>query len=98
MQCVVYYSNMRILKLLVGVALLFAAVNCNAQNYNVYGPGYQLQQQIIRQPSGGYNVYGPSYQLQQQIIRQPSIGGYGNPYGNPPNAGWNVRTMPLFNH
>lgn len=51
--------------------------------YNVYGPGYQLQQQIRPQPfGGGYNVYGPGYQLQQQIRPQPFGGG------------WNVHTMP----
>jgi hypothetical protein len=98
MKCVFNVQLMRILKLLVGAALLCAAVNCNAQSYNVYGPGFQLQQQIIRQPGGNYNVYGPGFQLQQQIIRQPSIGGYGNGYGTPPNQGWNVKTMPLFNH
>jgi hypothetical protein len=93
-----FFSRMHILKTLVGAALLFVAITCNAQDYqierqpfgggyNVYGPSRQLQQQIERQPfGGGFNVYGPGRQLQQQIERQPFGGGY------------NVHTMPLFNH
>ena len=49
--------------------------------YNVYGPGYRLQQQIQPDHMGGYNVYGPGYRLQQRI--QPDYMG-----------GYNVHTMP----
>ena len=78
---------MYILKLLVGAALLCAAVNCNAQTtyqvrpapftggYNVYQNGIQTQQVRPAPFTGGYNVYQNGIQT-QQIRPAPFTGGY----------------------
>jgi hypothetical protein len=101
---------MHILKTLVGAALLFVAITCNAQDYT-----------IRRDPFGtpfgpAYNVYNQSGQLQQQIRRDsfgtpsgPAYNVYGpsgqlqqqirrDPFGTPFGPSYNVHTMPLFNH
>jgi len=61
---------MRILKLLVGAALLCVAVNCNAQ-------GYQ-QSYVTPTFGGGYNVqtYGSRGSYQQTYITPTFGGGY----------------------
>jgi hypothetical protein len=97
---------MRILKLLVGAALLCAAVNCNAQNYtirpapmaglfgrdvNVYNQTGQLQQTIRPEPIGG--PFGRGFNVYNSTGQlQQTI--RPEPIGGPFGRGYTVHAIP----